>query len=105
MVDESAFLWGLRWVVGDDLSCLMIRPRPGSDVASVGVVAGTGIVGMRATDRLPYFVSGVAYPDCVVFDQSVWAKGIAGVRVAGFFGLDWTVTRGDFAWASEGKGD
>ena len=84
----------------------MIRPRPVSDVASVGVVSGTGIVGMKSTDRLPYFVSGVAYPDCVVFDQSVWAKGIEGVRVAGFFGLDWTVGHGNFAsWASEDEDD
>jgi len=104
LLDENASA-SRRRIVGDDLSCLMIRPRPGSDVASVGVVSGTGIVGMRCTDRLPYFVSGVAYPDCVVFDTSVWSKGIEGVRVAGFFGLDWTVTFGDFAWASEGKDD
>jgi hypothetical protein len=24
--------------------------------------------------------------------------GSAGVRVAGFFGLDWSVDRGEFAW-------
>jgi hypothetical protein len=25
-------------------------------------------------------------------------EGSAGIRVAGFFGLDWSVERGEFAW-------
>ncbi|MCS6858694.1 MAG: hypothetical protein NZT92_00055 [Abditibacteriales bacterium] len=64
----------------------------------MGVVSGTGIVGMRLTDRLPYFVSGVAYPDCIVLGSEMLTQGSAGVRVAGYFGLDWSVMRGEFAW-------
>ena len=88
-------------IAGDDLACLFIQPRSGSDLALVGVIGGTGIRGMRLTDRLPYFQSGVAYPDCIVLGSDVLARGIDGVRVAGFFGGDWSVTRGDFAWAGE----
>ncbi|MHC4066050.1 MAG: carboxylesterase family protein, partial [Planctomycetota bacterium] len=51
---------GQRKLTADHLACLFIRPRPGSPQASIGVVAGTGLVGMRLADRLPYFVSGVA---------------------------------------------
>jgi predicted esterase len=83
---------------GDDLACLFLRPRPGSEVAGVGVVSGTGPEGMRLTDRLPYFVSGVGYPDCVVLGTDVLTQGYAGVRGAGFFGVDWSVTKGEFAW-------
>ncbi len=89
---------GPREIRGDDLACLFIRPRPGSDRALVGVVAGTGVAGLRLTERLPYFVSGVAYPDCIVLGPEVLASGTAGVRVAGFFGIDWGVESGEFAW-------
>ncbi len=89
---------GEREIAGDDLVCLFIRPRPGSDRALVGAVAGSGLVGMRLTERLPYFVSGVAYPDCIVFGPEVLVDGTAGIRVAGFFGLDWDIKSGDFVW-------
>ena len=83
---------------GDDLACLFVRPRPGSDIASVGVVGGTGLIGMRLTDRLPYFVSGVAYPDCTVLGAQMLTQGVEGVRAAGFFGMDWGVPSGEWVW-------
>ena len=83
---------------GEDLACLFLRPRPGSDQACVGVVSGTGIVGLKLTDRMPYFLAGVAYPDCTVFGLDALSKASAGVAVAGFFGEDWSVARGEFAW-------
>ncbi len=89
---------GDRELTGDDLACLFIQPRPGSDRALVGVVGGSGVVGMRLTDRLPYFVSGIGYPDCIVLGPDTLSKGILGVRVAGFFGPDWSVKAGEFAW-------
>jgi hypothetical protein len=81
-----------------DLACLFLRPRPGSDRAAVGVVAGSGPAGMRLTDRLPYFVSGVGYPDCLVLGADTLTEGSGGIRAAGFFGQDWEVASGEFAW-------
>ncbi|HLN26812.1 MAG TPA: prolyl oligopeptidase family serine peptidase [Gemmataceae bacterium] len=81
---------------GTDLACAFIRPRPGSDLASVGVVSGTGLNGMRLIDRWPYFMSGVAYPDLVVTSSETLTKGNAGIRFAGFFGPDWSMESGDF---------
>ncbi len=89
---------GERGLDGADLACLFLRPRPGSALATVGVVAGTGPHGMRLTDRLPLFISGVGYPDCLVFGPEALAHGLAGVRGAGFFGPDWGVKTGEFAW-------
>jgi len=97
-VRRGAVEIGTRAIRGDDLACLFCRPRPGSDRASVAVIAGTGIVGSRLTDRVPCFLSGVAYPDCTVFGVETLSKGVAGVRAAGFFGMDWSVDNGDFVW-------
>ena len=83
---------------GEDLACLFCRPRPGSDRASVVVISGSGVVGLKLTDRVPYFMAGVAYPDCTVFGPETLAKGIDGVRVTGYFGNDWSVDQGEFAW-------
>jgi pimeloyl-ACP methyl ester carboxylesterase len=52
--------FGARTVSGEDLACLFVRPRPGSDQASVAAVSGSGLTGLRLTERLPYFTSGVA---------------------------------------------
>ena len=79
---------GSRTISGDDLACLLIRPRPSSDRASVAAVSGSGMIGLRLTERLPYFSSGVAYPDCLVLK----AKAVGGNSVApiaaGYFGAD-----------------
>ena len=89
---------GRREIAGDNLACLFVRPRPGSDIALVGVVSGTGPSGLRVTERLPFFLSGVAYPDCIAFGADVLSVGTEAIRAAGFFGLDWQVESGDFAW-------
>jgi hypothetical protein len=83
---------------GAELACLFCRPRPGSDRACVAVVSGTGVVGLRLTDRIPYLSAGVAYPDCTVFGLDTLFKGTEGIKAAGFFGNDWGVDSGDFAW-------
>jgi len=89
---------GQRTATGDGLACLFVRPRPGSDGSSVGVVSGSGLAGLRLTDRLPYFSSGVAYPDCLLVDAKSLREGAAGVLAAGYFGGDWSVESGEFAW-------
>ena len=39
---------------GGDLSAYLVRPRPGSDVASVAVVSSTSLPGFQAAyERLP----------------------------------------------------
>jgi hypothetical protein len=94
---------GPRKLSGVDLACLFIRPLPGSDDCSVGVVSGSGAAGMRLTDRLPYFLSGVGYPDCTIIGPEMLVNGSKGVRTAGFFGNDWRVEGGEFAWGEDQK--
>ncbi len=95
-VKRGSIQFGEKNLTGENLACLFLRPRPGSSKASVGVVSGSGIVGMRLTDRLAYFVSGVEYPDCIVLDPTSLSVGSAGVRLLGFFGPDWSIPTGEF---------
>ncbi len=89
---------GDKQLTGDDLGSVFIRPRPGSDIASVGVFSGTGVIGMRSNDRRPSFAPGFAYPDLAVFDAGKFREGENGTIVAGFFGPDWQVESGEFVW-------
>ena len=82
----------------ENLACLFLRPRPGSREACVAAVSGTGLEGLRLTERLPIFLSGAGFPDCTVLDSSELAVGEPGVRAAGFFGNDWGVESGEFVW-------
>ncbi|MDZ4659080.1 MAG: hypothetical protein SH868_16015 [Bythopirellula sp.] len=84
--------------LGDDLACVFVLPRRGSQNAVVGVVGGKGINGMRATDRLPYFVSGTNFPDLLLFGAKSLSEGNADVRAGGYFGIGWTVEPGEIVW-------
>lgn len=97
-IRRGALTAGDRTLEGATLACLLVRPRPGSPRALVAAVSGTGLAGLRLTERLPYFVSGVAYPDLTVLDTSVLTHGVSGVRAAGFFGADWSLETGDVVW-------
>ncbi len=97
-VGRGAVRIGGRRIAGDDLACLFVRPRPGSSVACVAVVAGTGPAGRRLTDTLPYLQAGFSLPDCCVLSPRILTDGGRGIRAAGFFGDDWSVGRGEFLW-------
>jgi hypothetical protein len=86
---------GRRMLEGEDLAVLAYRPGVGP--AGVAIVAGTGPAGMRLCDRVPYLSSGVHLPDVTVFRADVLEKGLEGVRLAGFFGEDWSAETGSFA--------
>ena len=98
---------GERTLEGDDLSLLMVRPKYPQvnglrdallDKEQFAIVGGTGLAGMRSTDTMPYFVSGVHYPDLFVYDSRIHTIGSKAVRVAGVFGNDWSVEKGDIVW-------
>jgi dienelactone hydrolase len=89
---------GDREYRGQDLACLFLRPRPGSDTACVAAVSGSGLPGLRLTDRMAYFTAGITYPDCIVLGPEVLSQGPQGVRAAGYFAQDWSVPTGDWVW-------
>lgn len=101
---ERGRVWlGERPESGDDLAVLAVRPRPGSTEASIAVVGGTGITGMRMTTRLRYFWSGVEYPDFLLYgpeaiDSPSAPAEARDVRAAGYFDADWGVDSGGVVW-------
>ncbi len=117
-VSNGKIVFGGEVMKGKGLACLMVRPRKGSTTASVGIVSGTGIKGMRLTYTVPYLQPWFSLPDLTILDASYISKTEGksgnngsfgqknggrigfetdgGVRVAGFFGLDWSVRNGDF---------
>lgn len=92
---------GSRAMEGDSHGVVCVVPRKGSDRASVAVIGGTGATGMSITNRLSYFMSGVAYPDFVAFGPDSGKPDEFTIIGAGFFGNDWSVAAGEFAWRTE----
>lgn len=99
-VTRSAVKIGEREFSGADLACLFLRPRPNSTTACVAAVSGTGLPGLRLTERVPYLLAGVGLPDVTVFGVESLAEGVKGARAAGYFGNDWSVDHGEFEYAS-----
>ncbi len=78
-----------RELEGDGLACAFVRPRLGQPEALVGVFADTSPGMSRLASLLAPFVSGVGYPDYVVYDARIASAGDGGVRAAGWFDWDW----------------
>lgn len=89
---------GAHGLKGDGIAAMFVFPSGNRLVAAIG---GTGISGMRLTDRMPVLSSGTAYPDWVVLGPNACETGTKGILGAGFFGHDWSLSSGDGAWAPE----
>jgi hypothetical protein len=99
-IDSPVRVAGGKVFVGDkelsgDLALLAVVPKPGSATASVGIVCGNNLSGMKLTNRIPYLAPGGGLPDFAVFDARMLRDGIEGVRAAGFFDNDWRVYESD----------
>jgi hypothetical protein len=86
---------------GNDLACLFVYPQKENINGIVGVVSGSGITGMKLTDRRLYLQPGYPFPDLMMYDSEFTTKGIDGVLASGFFGLDWSVNKGEFVWKNK----
>jgi len=89
---------GEKRYTGKDYAAYFVRPRFGSDTASVGVVAWTGPAGWVAASPVQHFVSGAGFPDLLFFSAETLRSGTSGVRAIGWFGDDWSLERGDIVW-------
>ncbi len=83
---------------GGEYGIYFIYPRPDSNIASAGVVSATGEKGMKATFVNLYLENGTTFPDLILVNSKVIKEGVAGIEVAGFFGNDWSIEKGDFVW-------
>lgn len=74
---------GDKQVSGEDVGVLAVLPRSGMPDFEVGIIGGSGLPGMKATERLVYFSSGVGYPQITLLRSSIWRTGFRGVAGAG----------------------
>jgi len=80
------------------LAVAFVRPRPGSDTASVAAVTATGDTGHRLAATLPFFFSGVGWPDWMVIEPSALDLGEEGIVALGFFDNAWQLDDTQAAW-------
>ncbi|MGM9509844.1 prolyl oligopeptidase family serine peptidase [Larkinella sp. GY13] len=88
-VSRGALRIGDEQYTGEDVSAYFSWPRADSPVASVAVVTGTGLAGLKAADANQYFAAGSGFPDYMIFGLDMAKEGIKGVRKAGFFDNTW----------------
>ena len=81
---------------GEDLASYFVYPLSGSSKNSVGVIAGTGIEGLKSTTPNRYFVSGSGFPDFMLFSSSMFRDGAEGIFGAGYFDNDWKLEEADY---------
>ncbi|GAB3884637.1 carboxylesterase family protein [Spirosoma agri] len=77
---------------GDDVATYFVWPIKSSKTASVAVVGGTGLKGMKAASANQYFAGASGFPDFMIFGLDMVRDGSKGVRMAGFFDNDWKLT-------------
>ncbi|WP_420320075.1 alpha/beta fold hydrolase [Flagellimonas sp.] len=85
-------------IIGEQWGLYFIAPRTDSNKASIGVVAATGVSGLKAIYSNHYLLNGTSYPDLLLFSNDIMEYGTDGVKCAGFFGNDWSFKNGDFQW-------
>ena len=103
-VSRGSAALGGRHLRGDDIGVLSIGTFTTSDKGGeratrmYALIGGTGIAGMRATDRMPYLLSGVGIPDVCVIRSDVWGKGTQGIECAGFLGPNLGMEGAEIVW-------
>lgn len=85
-----------REFLSNDLACLFIRPKENNKKNLIGVISGTGIIGLKLSNSIPFMSPGFTYPDVTVFSSELLTDKERGYRAAGFFGYDWSVKKGEF---------
>jgi dienelactone hydrolase len=81
---------------GDDLGSYTVWPHPANDHASVALIGGTGLKGMRSAEANQYYAGGSGFPDFMIFSLDMLKYGEKGLKVAGYFNNEWKLND-DFA--------
>ena len=95
-VSRDEIVFGKENLPGKSQAVLFIRPRMDSDNASVAVVGGANLSGMRLTNTLPYLYQNFALPDVLIYDNNVIDNPEPKVIKMGYFGSDWSIGKGEW---------
>jgi hypothetical protein len=83
-------------LVGDNLGAYFVWPIKGSPINSVGVIGGSGLQGMSATNANQYFAGASGFPDFMVFRLDMLQSGVNEMKLAGFFDNNWRLASDNF---------
>jgi hypothetical protein len=95
-VERNKITAGKKTWQGDDLAAYFVWPNRNSNVASVGVISGSGIKGMHAATANQYFAGASGFPDFMIFSMDMLQNGAKEVKMAGFYDNNWKLTGVDF---------
>ena len=95
-VERNKVTAGSKVWAGDDLSAYFVWPLKNSSIASVAVISGSGLKGMKAANANQYFAGASGFPDFMIYGFDMLNTGVAGVKMAGFFDNDWKLSETDY---------
>ncbi|MFY7838946.1 MAG: prolyl oligopeptidase family serine peptidase [Lacibacter sp.] len=80
---------------GSDLAAYFIWPQKDSKLL-IGVVAATGITGMKAAYANQYFAGGSGFPDFMIFNSDMLKGDDKAIKLAGFFDNQWKLSAAEY---------
>jgi len=95
-VERNRVTAGNDFLEGDDLGAYFTWPIKSSPINSVGVIGGTGLKGMSATNANQYFAGASGFPDFMVFRLGMLQSGVNEIKMAGFFDNNWRLASENF---------
>ena len=100
-VDRGGITAGSKSFKGADLGAYFVWPLKNTAGLSAGVIAGTGIQGMRAVNANQYFAGASGFPDFMFFSLDMLKNGTGGIKMTGFFDQQWRLAEADIATGKE----
>lgn len=91
-VEKNKITAGNKTWQGDDLSAYFVWPIKNSSIASVAVISGTGLKGMKAANANQYFAGASGFPDFMIFRLNMLLSGTSEIKMSGFFDNDWKLS-------------
>jgi predicted esterase len=99
-VERNKVTAGSKQWIGEDVSACFVWPLAGSDIASVGVVSGSGLTGMKAAYANQYFAGASGFPDFMIYNAKMLMTGVDEVKMAGFYDNQWKLSEDEMIQAN-----
>ena len=80
---------------GNDLAAYFIWPQKDPNLL-VGVVAATGVPGMKAAFANQYFAGGSGFPDFMIFNSDMLKGDEKAIKLTGFFDHRWNLSPAEY---------
>ena len=86
---------GVASWTGNDLAAYFTWPQKDARLL-IGVVAATGVKGIKAAYANQYFAGGSGFPDFMIFNSDMLKGDDKGIKLAGFFDHQWKLSAAEY---------